>query len=59
MRKGRGRQRRRAAAIVAAIGLLGLVVGSFSVGVFVGLRWSYVSAAMSTLLARRPAPESR
>ncbi len=55
LRKGRSR----VATVLVVIGLLGLVGGSFGAGVFVALHWRYFAAAMSTAIARSPAPAPR
>lgn len=53
-RRGRGR---RVGTIIAMIGVLGVVGGSFGLGVFVGRHWSYFTVATGTLFSRRtPAP---
>jgi DedD protein len=49
----------RVGAVIAVIGLLGLIGGSFGLGMFVGLNWSYFATAMPWLVSRKSPSELR
>ena len=51
----RRHRRSRAASLLVAVGLLGLLGGSFGLGILVGRHWSY----FSTLTARKPSADAR
>ena len=55
MGSSRGHRRSLAGTVLLAVGLLGLLGGSFGLGVLVGRHWSY----FSTLTARKPPADSR